>query len=238
MSADSVAHAQIRAFVDRILRLKEEARSINGDIREVYAEAKGNGFDKTVLGKVVSYVEKRAAGAADLAEAEALFDLYLSAYDGASHTHAYARDTVPVAKAGDEAETGAIGAFHDARADVATTDEVEPVSRVGSGRTLPATSEHMDATAGETATYPSAIGNGFDGTSEGQGATGAGTAGETPATGANSNVTPFRTHNPDKHFLNSKGLPRLHGCSNPEACAGSHRALCGSCAKAAEGSAA
>lgn len=85
---DSVAQDQIRAFVDRILRLKEEAKSINGDIREVYAEAKGNGFDKTVLGKLVSYVEKRATGAADLQEAEALFDLYLSAYDGASHTHA------------------------------------------------------------------------------------------------------------------------------------------------------
>jgi len=86
--SDSVAQDQIRAFVNRILRLKEEAANIKGDIREVYAEAKGNGFDKTVLGKVVGYVEKRAKGANDLLEAEALFDLYLSAYDGASHTHA------------------------------------------------------------------------------------------------------------------------------------------------------
>lgn len=86
--SDSVAQDQIRAFVDRILRLKEEAANIKADIREVYAEAKGNGFDKTVLGKVVGYVEKRANGAADLLEAEALFDLYLSAYDGVSHTHA------------------------------------------------------------------------------------------------------------------------------------------------------
>lgn len=85
---ESVAQDQIRAFVDRILRLKEEAKDLNRDIREVYAEAKGNGFDKTVLGKLVSYVEKRATGAADLQEAEALFDLYLGAYDGASHTHA------------------------------------------------------------------------------------------------------------------------------------------------------
>lgn len=57
------------------------------------------------------------------------------------------------------------------------------------------------------------------------------TAGETAP---HSNVTPFRTHNPDTHFLNSKGLLRLHGCSNPEACAGSHRALCNGCATAAE----
>lgn len=88
VSPDSVAQDQIKAFVERILRLKEEASTIKGDIREVYAEAKGNGFDKTVLGKLVGYVEKRATGAADLLEAEALFDLYLSAYDGASHTHA------------------------------------------------------------------------------------------------------------------------------------------------------
>jgi len=85
--SESVAQDQIKAFVERIMRLREEAAAIKGDIREVYAEAKGNGFDKTVLGKLVSYIEKRATGAADLQEAEALFDLYLTAYDAASHTH-------------------------------------------------------------------------------------------------------------------------------------------------------
>lgn len=85
---ESVAQDQIKAFVERIMRLREEAAAIKRDIREVYAEAKGNGFDKTVLGKVVSYIEKRETGAADLQEAEALFDLYLTAYDAASHTHA------------------------------------------------------------------------------------------------------------------------------------------------------
>lgn len=102
--SDGVAQDQIRAFVDRILRLKEEAASIKGDIREVYAEAKANGFDKTVLGKLVNYVEKRAKSADTLAEQDALFDLYLSAYDGVpsrdfdeederpSRTHAHARE--------------------------------------------------------------------------------------------------------------------------------------------------
>lgn len=85
--SEPVAQDQIRAFVERIMRLREEAKEINRDIREIYAEAKGQGFDKTVLGKLVSYVEKRATGAADLQEAEALFDLYLTAYDAASHTH-------------------------------------------------------------------------------------------------------------------------------------------------------
>lgn len=94
---DSVAQDQIKAFVERILRLKEEGKAIAQDIREIYAEAKGNGFDKTVLGKLVNYIEKRANDAASLAEADAIFDLYLTAYDSASgkvgtvratHTHA------------------------------------------------------------------------------------------------------------------------------------------------------
>lgn len=92
MSTDSVAQDQIKAFVDRILRLKAEAKAINADVREVYGEAKASGFDKTVLGKLVSYIEKRNADSNAVAEGEALFDLYLSAYYGvgtkvATHTH-------------------------------------------------------------------------------------------------------------------------------------------------------
>lgn len=99
--AESVAQDQIRAFVERILRMREEARAINADIREIYAEAKGNGLDKTVLGKVVLYVEKRTSKAAELLESEAVFDLYLSAFDGATgtrvalaHTHEAPRRTL------------------------------------------------------------------------------------------------------------------------------------------------
>lgn len=97
MAEDSVAQDQIKAFVERILRLKAEVREINADVREIYAEAKGNGFDKTVLGKLVNYVEKRQSDATALAEADAIFDLYLTAYDSAAgkvgtvratHTHA------------------------------------------------------------------------------------------------------------------------------------------------------
>jgi len=88
----NAAPDQLRAFVERIVRLREEVKAINGDIREVYAEAKGNGFDKTALGQVVSHVEKRAADPDKVAERSALFDLYLDAYDGAgtalaTHTH-------------------------------------------------------------------------------------------------------------------------------------------------------
>ena len=49
-----VASDQLRAFVERIERLEEEKKTIADDIKEVYAEAKGNGFDTKVLRKVVS----------------------------------------------------------------------------------------------------------------------------------------------------------------------------------------
>jgi uncharacterized protein (UPF0335 family) len=90
---DGVAQDQIKAFVDRIIRLKEEAKAINADIREIYAEAKGNGLDKTILGKVVNHVERMSADANKVMAAEALFELYLVAYQSASgmriatHTH-------------------------------------------------------------------------------------------------------------------------------------------------------
>lgn len=82
------SNGQIRAYVERILRMKEEAKAIRDDIKEIYAEAKATGHDKTVLGQLVTYVEKRTKDGNALKEQGALFDLYLAAYDGdASHTH-------------------------------------------------------------------------------------------------------------------------------------------------------
>jgi len=48
------AKDQLRAFVSRIERLEEEKAALAADLREVYAEAKGNGFDVKALRKVVS----------------------------------------------------------------------------------------------------------------------------------------------------------------------------------------
>lgn len=86
---------QIRAFIDRVLRLKEEQDALAADIRDVYAEAKSMGFDKTAMGGVVAHlrrVEKK--GTAEVEEAATIFDLYLSAYQRAAgakvanaHTH-------------------------------------------------------------------------------------------------------------------------------------------------------
>lgn len=93
MSGDT----QLKSIIDRILRLKSEQDDIALDIREIYAEAKGNGFDKTQLGKVVSYLRNREKVGPDaINEGEAIFDLYLSTYLGeARPSHAHAREETP-----------------------------------------------------------------------------------------------------------------------------------------------
>ncbi|MEO6396174.1 MAG: DUF2312 domain-containing protein [Devosia sp.] len=80
-SQEGVAQDQIRAFVERIERMEEEKRAIADDIKEIYAEAKGNGFDTKVLRQVVRV---RKMDRAERMEQEALLDLYLAALGMAS----------------------------------------------------------------------------------------------------------------------------------------------------------
>ena len=74
--AHGVARDQLRAFIERIERLEEEKAAIAGDIKEVYAEAKGNGFDTKVLRKIISL---RKQDHAERMEQEALIELYMTA---------------------------------------------------------------------------------------------------------------------------------------------------------------
>ena len=74
--SNAVAQDQLRAFVERIERLEEEKQAIADDIKEVYAEAKGNGFDTKVLRQVIRL---RKMDRAERLEQEALLDLYLHA---------------------------------------------------------------------------------------------------------------------------------------------------------------
>ena len=71
-----VAGAQLRSIVERIERLEEEKKAIADDIRDVYAEAKANGFDVKTLRTVVRL---RKQDAAEREEAETMLDLYLNA---------------------------------------------------------------------------------------------------------------------------------------------------------------
>lgn len=71
-----VAADQLKAFVGRIEALEEEKQTIANDIKDVYAEAKANGFDVKILRLVIS---ARRQDKSERDEMEAMFDLYCQA---------------------------------------------------------------------------------------------------------------------------------------------------------------
>ncbi|MBN9601831.1 MAG: DUF2312 domain-containing protein [Afipia felis] len=72
-SITQVAADQLKAIIERIERQEEEKKVISDDIRDVYAEAKGNGFDVKALRTVVRL---RKEDANKRAEQEAIVDTY------------------------------------------------------------------------------------------------------------------------------------------------------------------
>jgi len=73
---NATAQTQLKSIIERVERLEQDKAEIAEDIKEVYAEAKGNGFDVTILRQVVRI---RKQDRAKRMEAEAILDLYLSA---------------------------------------------------------------------------------------------------------------------------------------------------------------
>ena len=71
-----VAGEKLRAYIQRIEKLEEEKKAIGDDIREVFAEAKGNGFDPKVMRQVLRL---RKMDVADRQEQEAVLEVYLAA---------------------------------------------------------------------------------------------------------------------------------------------------------------
>ena len=71
-----IAADRLRQFIERVERLEEEKAALRADIKEVYAEAKGTGFDPKTMRKVISL---RKMEDSDRQEAEFLLDTYLSA---------------------------------------------------------------------------------------------------------------------------------------------------------------
>ena len=76
---NATAQTQRRTVIERIERLEEDKAGVMADLKEVYAEAKGNGFDSKIIRKVV---RMRKQDKAKRLEEEALIDLYLSAIGG------------------------------------------------------------------------------------------------------------------------------------------------------------
>ena len=72
----SVAADQLKSIIERIERLEEEKAGIAGDIKDVFAEAKANGFDVKVLRKIIA-LRKRDHD--ERTEEEAILELYLQA---------------------------------------------------------------------------------------------------------------------------------------------------------------
>lgn len=75
-NSNTVAAGQLRAIIERVEQLEEERKAVADQIKDVYAEAKANGFDTGILRKIVSLRRKPAA---EREEEEALLELYLSA---------------------------------------------------------------------------------------------------------------------------------------------------------------
>ena len=76
MAKAAFAQGKLRSFIERIERLEEEKAALAADIREVYAEAKGDGFDTKIMRQIVRL---RRLDKSEMQEREALLDTYLAA---------------------------------------------------------------------------------------------------------------------------------------------------------------
>ncbi|MEQ1754843.1 MAG: DUF2312 domain-containing protein [Micropepsaceae bacterium] len=81
MAKANFAKDQLKSLVERVERLEEEKSALSTDLKEVYAEAKGQGFDTKIMRQVVRL---RKMESHEREERDALLDLYLSALGMAS----------------------------------------------------------------------------------------------------------------------------------------------------------
>lgn len=76
MEIGNNSNAQLRSIVERIERLEEEKKTIADDIRDIYAESKGNGYDVKALRTIIRL---RKQDANERAEAETILETYMHA---------------------------------------------------------------------------------------------------------------------------------------------------------------
>ena len=76
MKTNTIEAGHLKAFIERIEHLEEEKRAISDDIKEVYAEAKGTGYDVKIMRKIVTL---RRQDREKRKEEEEILDLYLTA---------------------------------------------------------------------------------------------------------------------------------------------------------------
>lgn len=73
------ANAQLKSYFERIERLEEDKKAVSDDIKDVYAEAKSNGFDPKIIRELI---RERKQDADKLAERETLLETYRNALQG------------------------------------------------------------------------------------------------------------------------------------------------------------
>lgn len=202
---------QIKSIIDRVQRLQEEKRTIEDDIKEVYAEARGNGFDVKVLRAVVKHLGKDQN---EIAEFDAIFDLYLQAYEQgaavASRAHV-ARDAgAHTREAAKNSEIVAPDSLPAAQSEAAASESLEqgPDARVGGGdaRHSPTQSDQFVAPAGE--------GEGIAVSAD-------------PSPVADASIS-------RPAFILPPAKPLRPNCQHPEHCRGYGSKHCGSCERAAK----
>ena len=76
---NATAQTRLKTIIERIERLEEDKAAVANDLKEVYGEAKGEGFDTKIIRKVIRL---RKADAAKRSEEEALIELYITAIGG------------------------------------------------------------------------------------------------------------------------------------------------------------
>ena len=78
----------IKSLMQRIIRVLDEIDALKADSREIYAEAKSHGYDKTALGLAIRTIRNRdKAESAEAIEREAIAALYIAEFDAPSHVH-------------------------------------------------------------------------------------------------------------------------------------------------------
>lgn len=75
-AGDEVNAGHLQAFIERIERLEEEKSALGDDIKDIYSEAKGNGFDTKIMKRVIAL---RKLDRDERAEIETILELYLAA---------------------------------------------------------------------------------------------------------------------------------------------------------------
>ncbi len=76
MAKSGFAKEALMSFIDRIVKLETEKQALADDIKEVYSEAKGTGFDTKVMRRIISLLQLDKG---DLQEADAIESLYRTA---------------------------------------------------------------------------------------------------------------------------------------------------------------